>query len=311
MSLWENDAGAKCPRTAGQWIAHDTKASSFNKFFDLFAVQWILLCNFTTDIASAELPFGYANRAVSHGGPVWMRIVGQLKLTKMYEHIVLNEPRASMEGLYDAEKSFWNIDADFLNNVVIKWTDWHTDYLFHRLQDSRIRNVRFPYSRFIVDAERLWNDPMESIGQGIVYKEFEDYRRNIPSDQEQHLLNLWHWHQGRLRHALQEGALLLDCHSFPDDLSDVDICIGYNEDWSKPSDDIIDMAVNHFMDRGYKVGVNYPYSNSETPDCDFGYHSLMLEVNKKTYLKPGSILLQDDGLRDDITAFQQRLLTGS
>lgn len=240
-----------------------------------------------------------------------MRIVEQLKLTKMYEHIVLNEPHASMEGLYDAEKSFWNIDADFLNNVVIKWTDWHTDYLFHGLQDSRITTVRFPYSRFIVDAERLWNDPMESIGQGIVYKEFEDYRRTIPSDQEQHLLNLWHWHQDRLRHALQEGALLLDCHSFPDDLSDVDICIGYNEDWSKPSDDIIDMAVNHFMDRGYKVGVNYPYSNSETPDCDFGYHSLMLEVNKKTYLKPGSILLQDDGLRDDITAFQQRLLMGS
>ena len=168
----------------------------------------------------------------------------------MYEHIVLNEPHASMEGLYDAEKSFWNIDADFLNNVVIKWTAWHTDYLFHGLQDSRIRTVRFPYSRFIVDAERLWNDPMESIGQGIVYKEFEDYRRTIPSDQEQHLLNLWHWHQDRLRQALQEGALLLDCHSFPDDLSDVDICIGYNEDWSKPSHDIIDMAVNHFMDRG-------------------------------------------------------------
>lgn len=66
-----------------------------------------------------------------------------------------------------------------------------------------------------------------------------------------------------------------------------------------------------YMDRGYKVGVNYTYSNSETPDCDFGYHSLMLEVNKKTYLKPGSILLQDDGLRDDITAFQRQLLMGS
>ena len=103
MSLWENDAGAKCLRPAGQWIAHGAKASCFNKIFDLLAVQWILICNFATDIASAELPFGYANRAVSHGGPVWMRIVEQLKLTKMYEHIVLNAPHASMEGLYDAE----------------------------------------------------------------------------------------------------------------------------------------------------------------------------------------------------------------
>ena len=49
MSLWVDDAGAKCLRTAGQWIAHDTKASSFNKFFDLFAVQWILICIFATD----------------------------------------------------------------------------------------------------------------------------------------------------------------------------------------------------------------------------------------------------------------------
>lgn len=104
MSLWVDDAGAKCLRQLGNGYAHDAKTNSFNKFFNLFAVQWILLCNFATDIASAELPFGYANRAVSHGGPVWMRIVEQLKLTKMYEHIVLNEPHASMEGLYDAEK---------------------------------------------------------------------------------------------------------------------------------------------------------------------------------------------------------------
>jgi hypothetical protein len=32
----------------GQWIAHDAKTNSFNKFFNLFAVQWILLCNFAT-----------------------------------------------------------------------------------------------------------------------------------------------------------------------------------------------------------------------------------------------------------------------
>lgn len=68
------------------------------------------------------------------------------------------------------------------------------------------------------------------------------------------------------------------------------------------------MAVNHFMEHSYKVGVNYPYSNSETLACDFRYHSLMLEVNKKAYLKSGTILLQDDGLRDVISSFQGRLL---
>ena len=71
----------------------------------------------------------------------------------MYNRLVLKDPHASLEGLYDADKSYWNVDADFLNNVVIKWTDKHTDYLFHRLRDDRIKTVRFPYSRFIVDAE--------------------------------------------------------------------------------------------------------------------------------------------------------------
>lgn len=212
----------------------------------------------------------------------------------MYDCLVLNEPHASVEGLYDAGKSFWNVDANFLNDVVIKWTDWHTDFLFHGLQDERIRTVRFPYSRFVVDAERLWNDPLEQEGQGIVYKRFDGYERNVPHDAERQLLRLWQWHQHQLSVNLKENALLLDCHSFPGELSDVDICIGYNEDWSKPSKETIDFVVNHFMDCGYKVGVNYPYSNSETLMCSFRYHSLMLEVNKRSYLKVGSIELRSN-----------------
>lgn len=62
------------------------------------------------------------------------------------------------------------------------------------------------------------------------------------------------------------------------------------------------------MDHGYTVGINEPYSNSETPNCNFHYHSLMLEVNKKTYLKFGSIALRDSNLHEVIKSFQQRLL---
>lgn len=212
----------------------------------------------------------------------------------MYNRIVLNEPHASVEGLYDERLSFWNIDARFLNDVVIKWTDWHTDFLFHGVRDERIKTVRFPYSRFVVDAERLWNDPMESIGQGIVYRQFDGYTRMLSAKAENKLLRLWQWHQRRLSAQLKEGALLLDCHSFPSHLSDVDICIGYNENWSKPDKAVIETAVNIFEDAGYKVGINNPYSNSETPACPFRYQSLMLEVNKKAYLRNGSVCLKTD-----------------
>ena len=155
-----------------------------------------------------------------------------------------------------------------------------------------MKTVRFPYSRFIVDAERLWEDPLEQHGQGIVYKQFDGYTRTVPEENEKQLLGLWHWHQQRLRDNLCKGALLLDCHSFPSEMSDVDICIGYNEDWSKPNKETIELAVSLFEDCGYKVGINEPYSNSETPDCPFTYQCMMLEVNKRAYMEDGTLCLK-------------------
>lgn len=109
-----------------------------------------------------------------------------------------------------------------------------------------------------------------------------------------HLLNLWYNHQERLRNNLCPEALLLDCHSFPSEMSDIDICIGYNEDWSKPNKETIELAVNLFEDCGYKVGINEPYSNSETPECPFTYQSMMLEVNKKVYMEDGTLFLKNN-----------------
>ena len=172
-----------------------------------------------------------------------------------YKRIVLNEPHASIEGLYDNQLSFWNIDEHFINDIVLKC------------------------------------DPLEQQGQGIVYKQFDGYTRTVPEENEVQLLSLWHWHQQRLRDNLCEGALLLDCHSFPSEMSDVDICIGFNEDWSKPHKATVELAVNLFEDNGYKVGINEPYSNSETPACPFSYQSMMLEVNKKAYMEDGSLRL--------------------
>lgn len=209
-----------------------------------------------------------------------------------YNRIVLNEPHASIEGLYDDQLSGWNIDERFVNEVVFRLTDWHTDFLFHGFKNHKIKTVRFPYSRFVVDAERLWDDPMEHIGQGIIYRHFEGYRRQVPEASEAQLLRLWDGHQQRLKDNLCEGALLLDCHSFPEDMGDVDVCIGFNEDWSKPNKELLEYTVNLFEENGYSVGINNPYSNSEAPECPFGYQSMMLEVNKRVYLEQRSVYLK-------------------
>ena len=209
-----------------------------------------------------------------------------------YNRIVLNEPHASIEGLYDDQLSGWCIDERFVNEVVFRLTDWHTDFLFHGFRHPKIRTVRFPYSRFIVDAERLWDDPMETIGQGIIYRHYDGYRRAVTTKGEAKLLRLWDGHQQRLKSNLCEGSLLLDCHSFPEEQGDVDICIGFNEDWSKPDKELLEYAINLFEDNGYSVSINYPYSNSEAPVCPFTYQSMMLEVNKRVYLERRSAYLK-------------------
>ena len=60
---------------------------------------------------------------------------------------------------------------------------------------------------------------------------------------------------------------------------------------------------------GYKVGINEPYSNSETPDCPFLYQSMMLEVNKKAYMQPDSLRLkQPDFTKSSVRDLMNRLL---
>ena len=75
-------------------------------------------------------------------------------------------------------------------------------------------------------------------------------------------------------------------------MGDVDICIGFNEDWSKPDKVLLEYTVNFFEDNGYSVGIIYPYSNSEAPVCPFTYQSMMLEVNKRVYLERRSLYLK-------------------
>ena len=92
---------------------------------------------------------------------------------------------------------------------------------------------------------------------------------------------------------LDADTILLDCHSFNNEVApDIDICIGFNEDWSKPDVGIIEEISNIFKAEGYKVAFNKPYGNSITPEtispeANCKYKSLMIEVNKKTYLRCG------------------------
>ncbi len=229
----------------------------------------------------------------------------------IYNKIVLNVPHSSIEGVFDKQFCGWEKNERFEEDYVLKWTDWYTNIIFEpkcKLKECIDMHI-FPLSRFIIDAERLEHDPLETKGQGILYTDFEGFHREIAPEVRDYLMNIYHKYIQQIRNSITDNTLLVDCHSFPPELSDVDVCLGFNEDWSKPEQQTIDIIIRKFYDAGYKVGVNNPYSNSLSPTCDHSYHSLMIEVNKRIYIGSNHLLLPDaDKLRKIINELYAILL---
>ena len=205
-----------------------------------------------------------------------------------YKNIVLFIPHSSDK----LDKSSWSGNID---SAVDRWTDWHTDKLFDS-EDPRITKVVVPFSRFHCDAERVINDPMESIGQGIAYQNIEGCTRELSDAAKQNIYNQYYAIHQELENRAKPGSLIIDCHSFPSDLApDIDICIGYNEDDSRPSDAVLDMVIDYFKEAGFRVGVNSPYSNSMRVNASIP--TFMIEFNKAVYLMDDGKTLCSDAYK--------------
>ncbi len=165
-----------------------------------------------------------------------------------------------------------------------RWTDWHTDRVFAS-NLPKVEMVVGRVSRFDCDLERLIDDPLEAEGRGILYTtSHSGATRNISASQRESHLEQWRSYRNAIKAALVQDCLLIDCHSFPSDIANVDICLGFNDDWSKPTLTTLEITQQHFTNDGLTVAVNCPFSNSITPECDFAYKSLMIELNKRIYL---------------------------
>lgn len=225
---------------------------------------------------------------------------------RWYDNLVLNIPHSSIDGIGQAK---WNNKVALLSEVR-RWTDWYTDLLFVPDKRDGIKTIRGDYSRFFVDVEKLPNAPLGAIGQGILYEKFNGLKRFIGVEERRGMLAYYLGYIKNLKEMLNEHSLLIDCHSFPSDLSDVDICIGYNNDWSKPTDFVIDLITGYFEHEGYKVGRNEPYSNAISPKTNFNYNSIMIELNKRIYMDEKTLELSDNAknIRKQLSTLYSLLL---
>jgi N-formylglutamate amidohydrolase len=187
--------------------------------------------------------------------------------------------------------------------------------------------VVFDTCRTLIDVERMCDDPLESRGLGITAyallpKGDSGYPIRQSPEEDTRFMKKYLGHQHKLANLLAEyhDSILIDCHSFssystilqPDASKNnsVDICIGFNEDRTKPSEDTLALVEKHFQERGYRVAFNVPFSNSKTVGTPAKYTSLMIEVNKKLYTDELEMLKGDsfDKVREDIVSLYEKLL---
>lgn len=204
----------------------------------------------------------------------------------MHSSILLNIPHSSITNYHKG----W-IGKYKMFDVVKTWTDWHTEILFATDNDnSKIKSIVCPFSRFFCDVERLFDDPLNEKGQGIFYTSFEGYTRDKGTEVEKDSMLCYNTYIDALKRKITPDTLIIDCHSFPSLISDVDICIGFNNDWSYPTDNTVNLIADAFKKHGFTVGINNPYANSITPDTErTDYKTVMIEINKKLYMNEDTL----------------------
>ncbi len=216
-----------------------------------------------------------------------------------------------------------------LMECVNTLTDWHTDIMFTPEANLFPREMVTPFvfhkNRFVVDAERLIDDPMEKVGEGIVYTHFRGLmNRKVTQEEKDVLYREREEYLSRIEQNIiandQEGFsnILIDCHSFYSSLDPekkIDICIGFNNDGSEPAEKVLGGIQKVFEEEGYSVGWNTPFSNSLQPVRDLtrlrnGYFSFMIELNKRIYLNESdrSLLPESERVRAVLRKLYEFLL---
>lgn len=205
--------------------------------------------------------------------------------------MILHIPHSSLHVPDDCEHRYSIPDHERYTH-----TDLYTDELFPYIGERLV----FPYSRFYCDVERLHNDPLEEKGRGIIYTHLSDGTPFREVDQEEHsrIMVLYNEHHNKLRgEAIKQSTMLdnvvvVDCHSFSaeqvlhEESILPDICIGYNNDGTRLPDEVIRGLATVFINSGYSVAYNFPYGNSIFVPEKENIYSVMIEVNKRTYLTP-------------------------
>ena len=95
----------------------------------------------------------------------------------------------------------------------------------------------------------------------------------IPNDSSEMIIS-------NLSDILNEHSLLIDCYSFSSHLSRADVCIGFNKDWSQPTDFVIEL-VSRFMEKQSYITCIKPPSLTARPKASLKKDAITVGVSKR------------------------------
>lgn len=221
---------------------------------------------------------------------------------KFYNSCLLHIPHSSSFIENDELKKYSDLIS--LNKSINLLTDHFTDKIFDISNNRNILSSIFPYSRFFIDPERFFDDSIEvmsKIGQGVAYLNdcYGSEIRRAENIDFCKIKKIYDFHHNNLNNITEfllfqygNKNLFLDCHSFNENIlkekKQPDICIGFNLNENKPSDEFLILLKKHFENAGLTVSYNTPYNGSLVPNKFLGdknIDSVMIEINKKIYIK--------------------------
>ena len=205
-------------------------------------------------------------------------------------------------------KEGYIVSDEILQSEILRLTDWHTEDLFHSIEDEMIIA---PFSRIFCAPER-YPDAEQAImapsGMGKKKKKTDigDVMRIVNPELRKKILDEYYWkHHQRLNTAVNsqlekyKEAIIVDCHSYPEiPIERSLVKTSFRPDFNIGTDayhtpqKLIDISVDFFNQKGYSLGVDLPYTGSIVPlehyQKNKNVQSIMLEINRKLYLKENS-----------------------
>jgi N-formylglutamate deformylase len=217
--------------------------------------------------------------------------------------MILHVPHSSHSIPADVRDQFVLSDSELAAELLLM-TDAFVDELFSW---TAATVVKFPWSRLVVDVERLPNDseePMGRVGMGMIYTRTAAggvLRRSLQLEAKQALMSLYEAHHQALSQQVADElaecgrALIVDCHSFPSRPLPCDpdqstprpqFCLGTDPQHTPAT--LARSVATELGTMGYSVAVNQPYSGTLVP-LDFWRKdrrvaSMMVEINRSLYM---------------------------